>query len=165
MDSVFWFMESGDVAVSHDDKVMDNALVLDSDNGDDTVSDRWYEFSRVFTCEVVEYAAKSIDSALFADNDSGDDTVRDRWYEFSRVFTCEVVEYAAKSIDSALFADNDSGSEAVIVPCFVPIKVVMVVAKFGSSFSAVANSLSVSRAAGLEFTKLAIAVETLEVVA
>ncbi len=98
-------MESGDVAVSHDDKVMDNALVLDSDNGDDTVSDRWYEFSRVFTCEVVEYAAKSIDSALFA--------------------------------------DNDSGSEAVVVPCFVPIKVVMVVANLGSSFSAVASFLSV----------------------
>ncbi len=32
-------MESGDVAVSHDDKLMDNTLVLDNDNGDDTVSD------------------------------------------------------------------------------------------------------------------------------
>ena len=41
----------------------------------------------------------------------------------------------------------------VIVSCFVPIKVVIVVAKFASSFSAAANSLSVSKVAGAESIK------------
>ena len=48
---------------------------------------------------------------------------------------------------------RDNGKDAVILACLVPIRFVMVVAKLGSYPSAVASSLGVYQAAGLELTK------------
>ena len=77
------------------------------------------------------------------------------------VFALAIVAYVERSIVKIFEADSVKGNDVAICPCFVPIRVAIVVAKAGSLFRAVARSFSLSSVAGAEFTKLAIAVDRL----
>ena len=63
------------------------------------------------------------------------------------------MEYAIKSIDKAFDADKLSGLVALIIFCYVFIKLFIVTLNDESLFIAFAGSLSVSKLAGAEFIK------------
>ena len=60
-----------------------------------------------------------------------------------------------------MLADKVKGSVTVICACFDPLSVVIVVAKAGSLFLAVASSFKVLSVAGAEPTRFATAVDKL----